>query len=95
VLEKAAKDFPRDAIYVAGHAREGVAPTVDRPAVLRFRDYLSAALELTQKAIAAGQSREAIAATAALPGFEHYQGGGVLTLKGVLENAFDELTANA
>jgi len=28
-----------------------------------------------------------------LPGFEGYQGGGVLSLKGVLESAYDELTA--
>jgi hypothetical protein len=70
-----------------------VAPTVDRTAVLRFRDYLSAALALTQKEIARGQPKDAIAATASLPGFETYQGGGVLTLKGVLESAYDELTA--
>ena len=92
ILEKAAKDFPADAIYIAGHARDGVPPAVDRKAVLHFRDYLSAALAFTQKEIARGQAREAIAATASLPGFETYQGGGVLTLKGVLEAAFDELT---
>jgi glyoxylase-like metal-dependent hydrolase (beta-lactamase superfamily II) len=91
-LEKAAKDFPADTVFIAGHARDGVAPTVDRGAVLRFRDYLSAALEFTQKAIARGQARDAIAATASLPGFDTYQGGGVLTLKGVLEAAYDELT---
>ena len=33
------------------------------------------------------------AATAALPGFEDYQGGGPLTLGGVLTAAFEELTA--
>ena len=93
ILEKAAKDYPADAIYVAGHARDGVAPAVDRKAVLHFRDYLGAALAFTQKEIARGQAKDAIAATASLPGFESYQGGGVLTLKGVLESAYDELTA--
>jgi glyoxylase-like metal-dependent hydrolase (beta-lactamase superfamily II) len=93
ILEKAAKDFPGDTIYIAGHAREGVAPAVDRKAVLRFRDYLTAALTLARKEIARGQTKDAIAAAASLPGFENYQGGGALTLKGVLENAYDELTA--
>jgi cyclase len=95
ILEKTAKDFPGDTIFIAGHAKDGVAPTVDRKAVLHFRDYLSASLEFTQKEIARGQAKDAIAATASLPGFENYQGGGVLTLKGVLENAYDELTAKA
>ena len=93
ILEKTAKDFPADTIYIAGHAKDGLPPTVDRKAVLRFRDYLGAALDFTRKAIARGDTKDAIAATASLPGFEGYQGGGPLTLKGVLENAYDELTA--
>ena len=50
-------------------------------------------LTLTRKGIAAGQTKEALSATPALPGFEGYQGGGVLTLSGVLGVAFDELSA--
>jgi hypothetical protein len=61
--------------------------------VLRFRDYFDAVLALTRKGIAQGQTKEALAATATLPGFESYQGGGVLTLSGVLGVAYDELTA--
>jgi cyclase len=95
ILEKTAKDFPADAIYIAGHAKDGVAPTVDRTAVLHFRDYLSAALDYTTKAIARGETKDAIAAAASLQGFENFQGGGPLTLKGVLESAYDELTAKA
>ena len=93
ILEKTGKDFPGDTIFIAGHAKDGMTPAVDRQAVLRFRDYLSAALDFTTKAIARGETKEAVAAAAALPGFESYQGGGPLTLKGVLENAYDELTA--
>jgi len=95
ILEKTSKDFPADTIYVAGHAKDGLAPAVDGKALLRFRDYLSAALDFTTRAIARGETKDAIAAAAALPGFEGYQGGGPLTLKGVLENAYDELTAKA
>ncbi len=93
VLEKAAKDFPADTIFIAGHAREGLPVTVDRAAVLRFRDYFDAVLALTRKGIAQGQTKEALAATAALAGFEGYQGGGALSLAGVLGVAYDELTA--
>lgn len=95
ILEKVSRDFPADTIFIAGHAKDGVAPAVDRKALLRFRDYLTAALQLTRKGLAAGQSKDVIAAAEALHGFESYQGGGPLTLKGVLESAYDELTAKA
>ena len=47
----------RPTIYIAGHAKDGVPPAVDRKAVLRLRDDLSAALAFTQKAIGAGSRR--------------------------------------
>lgn len=93
ILERIAADMPGDAIYIAGHSREGQPVAVDRQAVRRFRDYLDAVLTFTRKAMAAGQTREAVASTTTLPGFENYQGGGGLTLGGVLTAAFDELTA--
>ena len=47
-----------------------------------------------RKGIAQGQPKAAIAATAALPGFENYQSSPpALTLAGVLGVAYDELTA--
>jgi hypothetical protein len=85
--------MPADTIYIAGHARDGAPVTVDRQAVLRFRDYFDAVLAYTRKAIAGGQAKEAVAAAASLPGFETYQGGGALTLGGVLGVAYEELTA--
>ena len=93
ILEKVGKDMPADTIFIAGHSKEGLPLTVDRKAVLSFRDYFDAVLALTRKGIAAGLTKEALAATPALPGFEGYQGGGVLSLSGVLGVAFDELTA--
>jgi cyclase len=93
ILEKVGKDMPADTIFIAGHAKDGLPVTVDRKAVLRFRDYFDAVLALTRKGIAQGQTKEALAATAALPGFESYQGGGALSLSGVLGVAYDELTA--
>ena len=93
ILEKVAKDFRADTIFIAGHAKDGLPLTGDRKALLRFRDYFDAVLALTRKGIAAGQTKEALVATAALPGFEGYQGGGALSLSGVLGVAFDELGA--
>jgi cyclase len=93
ILEKVAKDMPADTIFIAGHSKEGLPVAVDRKAVLRFRDYFDAALTTVRRGVAQGQSKEAIAATVALPGFDGYQGGGTLTLAGVLGVAFDELTA--
>ena len=93
-LEKITKDMPRDTIYIAGHARQGQAVTTDRAAVLRLRDYFDALLAFTQKAIAAGTSREALAKTETLPGFESFQAAPpALTLGGALGVAYDELTA--
>jgi cyclase len=93
ILEKVTKQMPADTIYIAGHARDGAPVTVDRQAVLRFRDYFDAVLAYTRKAIAGGQTKEAVATAASLPGFETYQGGGALTLGGVLGVAYEELTA--
>jgi len=94
ILEKVAKDMPAETIFIAGHARTGLTPTVDKKGVLAFRDYFDAVLTLVRKAIAAGQTRDAIVATSTLPGFDSYQSSGtVLTLAGVLGSAYDELTA--
>jgi cyclase len=94
ILEKVSKDMPADTIFIAGHSKEGMPLTVDSKAVLHFRNYFDAVLTLTRKGIAAGQTKEALAATPSLPGFEDYQGAGaVLSLSGVLGVAFDELSA--
>jgi cyclase len=93
ILEKVVKDMPAATIFIAGHSKEGLPVAVDRKAVLRFRDYFDAVLATVRKGVAQGQPKETIAAMAALPGFENYQGGGALTLAGVLGVAFDELTA--
>jgi cyclase len=94
ILEKVSKDMPGDTIYIAGHSKEGLPVAVDRKAVLRFRDYFDAVLSVVKKGIAAGQTKDAISATATLPGFENYQSAPpILTLAGVLGTAYDELTA--
>ena len=93
-LDTIAKEMPGNTIYIAGHAKDGGPVTTDKAALAEFRNYFDAVLTLTRKGIAEGQSKEAIAAAASLPGFESYQSSPpALTLAGVLTVAYDELTA--
>jgi cyclase len=95
-LERVVGDVPRDTIYIFGHAKADVPVTGSATEVRAFRDYLSAVLEFTTKAMKAGQSRDAITATKALPGFEDYQEAPPrLTLASVLGVAYDELSQAA
>ena len=92
-LETIAKEFERDTIYIAGHAKQGVPVLTDRAALLAFRDYFDAVLNHTRRAIKEGKSKEETVKLEALPGFEGYQGSGVrLSLAGSLGVAYDELT---
>ena len=92
VLERVAKRHA-DATFIFGHAKQGQPVTGPAKELLYFRDYLSAALQHVQKGIAAKQSKEEIAKATELPGFaEHVANGTVLTLAGVLNSAYDELT---
>jgi hypothetical protein len=58
-----------------------------------MRGYLNAALDLVQKSIAAGKSREEVAAIGSLPKFEEYQSVPPRgTLANVLNATYDELS---
>jgi glyoxylase-like metal-dependent hydrolase (beta-lactamase superfamily II) len=92
-LETIAMEMPPKTIYIAGHAKDGGPVTADRAAVLAFRDYFDAVLALTRKAIAEGQSKEALVATPSLLRFGDYQSSRGLALSDVLGVAYDELTA--
>lgn len=92
VVERVAKEMPADAIFVAGHAKDGMAPTTDRAYLLRQRDYFDAVLTAARKGIAARQSKEQVKATSSLSGFESFQSSPGLSLGDVLGVAYDELT---
>jgi glyoxylase-like metal-dependent hydrolase (beta-lactamase superfamily II) len=94
VLERAVADHPSSTLFIFGHAKQGVPVTGGAAQLTAFRDYLSALLDFTQKAIAAGKSREAIVATTTLPGYADYATAPpMLTLERVLGVAYDELAA--
>jgi len=90
VCEQVAKTYPKDAVYLCGHAntRAGLGITIGQAEVLAMRDYMTALVDHVRKAIARGDAREAIvSSTATLPGFETR---GPLTRR-ALEGTYDEL----
>ena len=93
-LDTVMKEYPADAIYIAGHAKTGLPVTGDRTLLRKQRDYLDAVLTHTRKAIAENKSRDEIMKTPSLPGFEGYmEAPPRLTLAAALGVAYDELTA--
>lgn len=95
VLEKIAKEYPADAIYVAGHANPKFSVTVERDQLLVLRDYLTGLLEYTQKAVAAGKPKSEVAAMENLPGFPDFHQPLPNRLGINLSVAFDELTVGS
>lgn len=92
ILERVAKKH-RDATFIFGHAKAGMPVSGPAKELLYLRDYFSAALDHVQKGIKAGHSQEQIVGIEALPGFtDHASSGQILTLKGVLTVAYEELT---
>jgi glyoxylase-like metal-dependent hydrolase (beta-lactamase superfamily II) len=93
ILERVAKRHA-DATFIFGHGKPGAAVTGPATELLYLRDYFSAALQLVQKGIAAKQPKEEIAKATELAGFADFAASGTnLTLAGVLNSAYDELTS--
>ncbi len=92
ILGKMASTHGGDTVFVFGHGKDGV--VLGKQAdVTFFRDYLSAALDHTRRGLKAGQSKEEIAKVESLKGFEEVaQVSPRLTLAGVIEAAYDELS---
>ena len=93
-LGKVSDEHSADTLYVFGHARSGLEVTGYNTDLARFGDFLNAAVEHTRTQMKAGKSKDEIAKTPALKGFEDYpSGSGFLSLSGVLSTAYDELSA--
>jgi glyoxylase-like metal-dependent hydrolase (beta-lactamase superfamily II) len=90
VLENTVKDHANDTVYIFGHSKVGERVTGSGKDLLELRDYFNAMLEFTRKAIASGRPMEEVVKTAAIPGFERYEGTPV-----ALEVAYDELTSRS
>ncbi len=93
-LERVPKEHNADTLYIFGHGKDGFGVTGPKAELARFRDYLSAVLDYARAQIKAGKTKEEIAKTTSLTGFEDVVSmGNVLTLSGVLSTAYDELSA--
>jgi len=92
-LERVPREYSADTIYIFGHGKDGFGVTGSRADLARFRDYLAAVLEFTNRQIAAGKSRDEIARTETLPGFDEYAAPDPpnVSLSTVLTTAYDEL----
>lgn len=95
ILERVAKEYPADAIYIFGHANPKFSVTGARQDLLVFRDFLSGLLEYVQKRVKAGEPKEKIVALENLPGFDDYHvpPGPQNRLPMNLSVAYDELTS--
>jgi cyclase len=92
VLESTVKDHAKDTIYIFGHAKDGQPVTGDQGHLFEMRNYLTAVLDVTRKAIADGKSRDETIKLGPLPKFEDYmEAPPRLTLAAVLGVAYDEL----
>ena len=89
MCEQIAAAYPKDAIYLCGHAKKDLPVALAQADVLAMRDYLTALVDHVRHEIAAGKSRdEIVSSTAVLPGFDVR---GPLT-KRALEGTYDELS---
>jgi len=92
-LERVAGRFDAETLFIFGHGQDGKVTGASKD-LLRFRDYLTAALDYAQKGVATGRSKEEIAKLPALQGFTDYASPSpMLSLGAVLGVAYDELTA--
>lgn len=91
VLQKMAAAHGGDTVFIFGHGKDGV--VLGKVADVKyFADYLSAALDHVRAGLKAGQSKEEIAKTPSLKGFDDVaQINQRIGLSGVLESAYDEL----
>jgi cyclase len=92
VLEKVNKAHGADTIFIAGHGKDN-AVQCTKADLLHFRDYLTACLDTARKAVAAGQTKDALIGQTELKGFEDTISlNQRLTLGFVLGTCYDELT---
>ena len=92
ILEKMAAAHGGDTAFIFGHGKDGA--TLGKASdVVYFKDYLSAAVDHVRRGLKEKQSKEEIAKATTLKGFEDVgQVSPRLSLAGVLESIYDELT---
>jgi len=95
VLEEAMRTYPKDAIYLCGHGKEGFGVEGTQDNLRVFRDHLNAMLEYVEKGITAGQSREEISARDNMASMPEFHSESPNRLSSNLGKVYDELTGVA
>jgi cyclase len=93
LLDKVIRAHDNDTIYIFGHAKEGLGLSGTATDLTAMRNYLTAVLEVAQKGIAGGKSRDEISAIEVIPKFEQHDGPPPRAIAHVLGAAYDELTS--
>lgn len=93
LLERVHREYPADALFIFGHGNPKFGVTGDRDDLFSLRDYLTALLEHTQKAIQSGRTKEQTVALENLPGFPDFHQPLPNRLGANLGVAYDELTS--
>ncbi|RYY40922.1 MAG: MBL fold metallo-hydrolase [Chitinophagaceae bacterium] len=92
VLERIAKKFDKDTLYIFGHAAEGYEVTGSKADLLAFRDYLSRVLDFGRAEIKAGKAREDFVKITSIPNETEWKSTGQDRL---LAAVWDELTTGS
>lgn len=92
VLEKIAREYPADAIYIFGHGSKKFGVTGQRGDLLVLRDYLVSLLEYVQSRISAGLTKAEISTLENFEGFQDFHQALPNRLGANLGVAYDELT---
>jgi glyoxylase-like metal-dependent hydrolase (beta-lactamase superfamily II) len=92
VLEKIAREYPADAIYIFGHGNSKFGVTGPRSDLFVIRDYITSLLEHVQAQIAAGKTKAEISTMENFPGFPDFHQKLPNRLGSNLGAAYDELT---
>jgi len=90
VLETVVDEYPSDAIYIFGHAKEEFGVTGSAKDVLVMRDYLSALVEHVESGVDAGRAKEEIIDKERMEAFPQFQYAEWWTLSQNLEVVYAE-----
>ncbi len=95
VLEEAMRTYPKDAIYLFGHGKEGYGVQGTRKDLGVFRDHLNAMLDYVGKGIADGRSKAEIAEMDNMASMPEFHADKPNRLSSNLGKVYDELTGIA
>lgn len=96
VLDLTLADHPKDTIYVFGHAAPGLPVVGTHTDLVRFHDYLEAALTFVGAQVRAGRGRDGILAMREpLSGFEDFGPFGQPGAREIRTCAYEEITSGA